>query len=271
MIHFYKIPGFYIGGLFGDFGSGKTLALIEHGVDCADYYKKGIAANFRIDETWLRHYATECKYKWFSQFGRVTYCKDVIDLLTQENKVILFDETGIELFSRGYKEKSRTEILEYIFKIRHYKNYMLFTAQGKEQIDKQLRERTSIFVYCKGFQLYDGKLGFARLIKRTLYYLDPYAFEKFEMLGKNKKIYPLWASNFRFRFSFCAQKEKILFRAYQSFDKSYRKIPMEYHDYDRLNSFSTLNSSSSRSTSTEAEHLSDPDQLRQATATFEGW
>lgn len=264
MIHFYKIPGFYIGGLFGAFGCGKTLALVEHGVDSANYFKKGIASNIRIDESWLRLYAKKCKYDWFAKFGRVTYCKDTLDLLTQENKVILFDEGGIELFSRGFKDRSRTELLEYIFKLRHYRNYMLYTAQGKEQIDKQLRDRTDIFVYCKGFQSYDKKLGHARLVKRSLYYLSPLAFEKFEMLGKNKLIYPIWASNFRFRITFCGLKEKILFRAYQSFDKSYRKIPMEYTDYDRINSFSVDR------TKQHEQCFLNPDQLRSFTTSSNG-
>jgi hypothetical protein len=230
MIHFYKIPDFYIGGFFGGFGSGKSLAMVEAGIDCANYYKKSIVANIRLDETYLRQYARKYNYDWFAKFGRVFYGPDCIDLLSQQNRIILFDEVGVHLFSRGFKDSSRVDILNSIFTIRQFRNYMIFTAQGKEQIDRQFRERVQVLAYCRGFAQFDSSLGHSRLITRRMFYLDPLAFEKFEELGKNKLIYPLWASNFRFHFSLCGERERMLFKAYKSFKPVPRLTKMEFYD-----------------------------------------
>ncbi|MEG3439003.1 zonular occludens toxin domain-containing protein [Pannus brasiliensis CCIBt3594] len=255
-IHFYKIPDFYMGGFFGGFGSGKSLSMVEAGVDCANFYRKSIVSNIRLDGHYLKQYAKKFGYTWFAKYGRVFYVSDTEDLLKQQNKIILFDEVGIHLFSRGFRDSSRKDILDSIFTIRQYQNYLIFTAQGKEQIDKQFRERCQVFAYCRGFAKYDSNLGHSRLFTRRMFYLDPFAFEKFEELGKNKLIYPLWASNFRFHFSICGERERMLFRAYKSFKPVFRTVPMEFFDGNRPIDYWLFDGSIS--SSSERERLPRP-------------
>lgn len=231
MLHLYKIPGFYVAGFFGSFGSGKSLALAEHAIDLANYFQRPIVTNMTMDTAAAKRYARKYKLTYFARFGRIRRYPDIEDLFAVENSIIILDEAGIDLFARNFKDKSRKHLLDALFRIRHYNNYLLYASQGKEQIDLQLRERSQIFCYCKGTQIYKPRLRRSNLLMRSQYYLDPYRFEFFQETGASKFFYPIWASGFRFGIRFCGLREKMLFDCYNSHDRRRSSRQMVFCEY----------------------------------------
>lgn len=217
MVHLYKVPDFYMAGFFGSFGSGKSLALLEHGIDLANFYKCRLAANIRLRPNMIKLYCRLYGFDWFRKFGRVLYCPDINDLFKLERCILLFDEVGSsDLFSRNFKSNSMHEVLrDKTFRCRHYKNKILFAAQRTGQVDKQLRDNCQLFVWCRGFSL-DYKM-----YSRSQFFLNRIAFDDFEERYQNKFIYPIWKSGFRWVTRLVGKKEGILFSCYDSFDRPY--------------------------------------------------
>lgn len=220
MLHLYKCPDTYIAGVVGEFGSGKSLFLVRNGLDCADFFHKKICTNIDLNEKECREYCRKYGLNWFASCGRIKIIKNPLELLSQEDSIILFDELAIDMFSRGFAEKSRKALIDRIVRPRHYGNFIIYGAQGKEQIDLQMRERTQVYVWCKGFAPYDIYKRRSNLIYRQIFFFKKAAFELFnDEFGQSKWIYPYWASGFRFELGLIGKREKDLFKCYNSFDK----------------------------------------------------
>lgn len=212
-----KIPGLYIAGFFGPFGSGKTLAMLEYGLQLANSLRLSLVFNFEVDPIFIRKYCRFRGFWWVSSCARISIKEYISDFFQSEDSVLFFDEAGSQLFSRHWMDASRSEVLDRIFRIRHYGNRLLFSAQDKAQVDKQLRDRCQILAWCRGFVVS------GRILSRNLFFFDPVSFEKFDENYQNKWIYPFWASKFRFDWRLVSENEKLLFRCYNSFDRPYSR------------------------------------------------
>ena len=215
----HKIPGAYVYGVFGGFGSGKSLFLVEKAIEFACYHRRSIAANFYLNESRIRAYGEKFGYSWL-RICRIKHSLSFDELLSQENSILLLDEAGVEIFSRNWKSRKSLE-LDSLFRIRHYRNKLLYAAQEWSQVDVQFRNMTHLCVWCRGFQYFPPS-GDSVLISRLLLYFNPYKFIDFlsKPLNKTKVIFPLVQSGFRFDFDIikARKKYKYLFDIYNSFD-----------------------------------------------------
>lgn len=216
----HKLPGCYVYGTFGSFGAGKTLHLVEQGIEFACYHRRPIAANFYLNEKYLRLYGKKFNYPWLT-ICRIKHSLTFEQLLAQENSILLLDEAGVEIFSRSWKDRKKQE-LDSLFRIRHYRNKLIYAAQDWSQVDIQFRRMTHICLWIRGFQVYPPQ-GDPVLVSRLILYFDPPKFEDFleDPLNKVKVVKPVVVSGFRYQFDIIKAKPKFkyLFACYNSFDQ----------------------------------------------------
>lgn len=198
-INIHKVPGCYICGFMGDFGTGKTLSLVEQGLKLAA--KKGlrVVANFKCNQKYLKEY---CKLKgypiifWHFQEIIENDYFSIVKLFSFKRAVIILDEAGLAMFSRGFKDSTRNAVFRELFQVRKNKSVILYSCQYLDQVDKQLRDNTQLWIITKGFQ-YNSKL-----YSRTQLALDR---ENFKRLVERpdlmtKIIYPIYLAKFRFTY-----------------------------------------------------------------------
>jgi len=218
----FKAPGCYVFGFFGEFGTGKTLSLIEQGFLFAAKFRRKICTNFYLNESEVRKFGRKYNLPWLS-VCLIKHSLSVDQLFHSQNSIILLDEAGISFFSRDWKALGKS-FTERFFKLRHYQNYLLYTAQDASQVDVQIRRRTHICVFCRGIQQvrfdHSSKSYRSDLLLRNNFAFDQHKFSKFDESIENrfKLLYPYWQSNFRFYLSPTGKKEQDLFKCYSSFD-----------------------------------------------------
>ena len=233
MPHLFKVPGAYVFALVGPFGSGKSLSMIELGLDAANFFEKPIASNFALNRGAIYRYAKHFGLNWIRDNIRscslINHYSDIRSLLEVEDSVILLDEGGVDLFSRGWNSSERKFWLDRLFRIRHYRNYLIYACQDIAQIDKQFRIMTHSIIYCDGFQLFNRSRRAFDLHIRKYFIFQQIDFEKFYTPDyRGKVIYPIYKSQLRFcfrplfllkLFGLRRIKEDYLFDCYNSFDK----------------------------------------------------
>ena len=224
-----KVPGAYVFGVFGGFGSGKSLYLVEKGIEFACYHRKQIAANFYLNDRVIREYGKKYNLDWL-KICRVKHSLSFEELLSQEKSILLLDEAGIEIFSRNWSQRKNVE-LDALFRIRHYKNKLIYAAQEWNQVDIQFRRMTHLCMWVRGFQMFPPH-GDPVLVSRLILFFNPYKFEDFikDPINKIKIVYPIVSTGFRFEFDVIKlnPKFKYLFAIYNSFD-SHRSRKREGH------------------------------------------
>jgi hypothetical protein len=214
-----KIPNLYSIGYVGDLGSGKTLSFVEDCLRLANSTRRPIATNFPLNPKAIKEYCKFAGLHWLRYNAILITEPDIFKLMAFRETILGMDEAAVELFARNFADKSRKLFIDNLVRLRHYRNTLLWAAQGTEQVDIELRRRTNLFTLCRGWQSkYDLKLKRTNLILRQRYYLDKLKFEKFEKLGLDKVFYPIINSGFRFEFNIVGTNEKLLFNCYDSYD-----------------------------------------------------
>lgn len=204
-LNLYKVPGAFVFAFTGHFGVGKTLLMTEQAIKMAEKYHLRIVANYEINYQAARRYCYHKGYKWFQSFGVITYQPDLYKLLHYNNSIILLDEAGVELFSRSFGGKEgqkRIELFDRLFRIRHFGSYLFYACQKHSQVDKQFRDMTHCWVWCRGFQKFDLFMRRSRLYARSAYAFSDIAYEEFlEERLAGKMLRTLLLSEFRYFYS----------------------------------------------------------------------
>lgn len=192
----YKIPGGFIYGFVGEFGTGKSLAMLEQGLRLANFYQRRLVVSFPVDLVALKKYCRLTGLKWFSNNGRVIVVDihnnftgqsdQVLELVSYDDSVILFDEAGIHFFSRGFKDSTRVKVFNRLFRIRHYGSFLLYTAQNREQIDIQLFRVTNNIIACRGFQRFSNKLKRSQLFSRSAFCFEKEKFLQWDQSSESR-------------------------------------------------------------------------------------
>jgi hypothetical protein len=197
-INIHKVPGVYIIGVMGDFGVGKTLSLVQQGLKIANHRKRRIVANFSCNYKYLKEY---CKIKGYNQINwrhiEIRNDQDLLKLVSCINAIILLDEAGLEMFSRNFKNQSRSDVLHEMFQIRKSKSMIMYSCQYIDQVDKQMKDNTQLWIYCKGFQ--ENEV----LYSRTQLAYDRNDFKRFTENPEkmSKIIWPIFLAKFRVSYS----------------------------------------------------------------------
>lgn len=221
MLKIYKVPGVFVACFVGKFGTGKTLSLIENALYTADAFELNIVANFQLNPAAMYAFAIRKKLKSFLA-GSLDYFQykdkliskisiismpgaQLLDLLQVQRSVILFDEAGVGLFARAFSDKKRTEILVKLFQIRKRRNILFYSCQNQDQIDKQLRDMTDIYIQCSASQKFSRQHKRSNLISRFQVLFDSSKWEQYNSsVARFKLVRPFLLSGFKFSFSHLA-------------------------------------------------------------------
>ncbi len=196
--------------IIGRFGEGKSLKLIELGCKLANEYQMRVIANFPINRKEFIAYGKSKGYKWihnvriihFDLFQRAMeltagdkrklgecLSKAIQEFLDNSNSVILFDEVGVYMNSRGWQSVT-IELLACIFQLRKENTHLICAFQNYAQVDKQLRENIQQYIFCTGVSKYSKALKLPRMYARFAYYYEP---EKFhQKMEKDANMLRSW-------------------------------------------------------------------------------
>lgn len=169
--------------IIGEFGSGKSLRLLEIGLETCERYRKGLTTNFPINKQELKKYCYIKGYKWCLQlikyekikFVSITNSSQLPKILERRNTVVLIDEAGIFLNSRSWLSVPK-DFLAALVQIRHDGIFIFFAAHFIEQVDKQVRETCQRVIICKASTKYSKKLQNDRIIFRWWHEFKPASF-----------------------------------------------------------------------------------------------
>jgi hypothetical protein len=233
MLNLYKMQGNFIYCFVGRFGVGKTLGLLEQGIKMANYYNLKLVTNFPINQKYLKEYCKKNKYKQINfkyidtdnflklneddqleflenqtQFSRKFIEENrgqsgLLYLFQQEKSIICLDEAGLKLFARNFKEEGRNDLFVEMFQLRKNRSFIFYSCQYINQVDKQLRDNTHMYIYCRGNQSFNRKKGYSVLKSRSVIAFTKEQFEMFmsKPEKQNKTIYPLYLSGWTFSWS----------------------------------------------------------------------
>jgi Zonular occludens toxin (Zot) len=239
----------------GLFGSGKSFALVGRTIELAEKGKLMIVSNIWFD---VRYYVAYCQamgYKWAAKCRLIYYdllMGNIVDMRTRRrlgdanvasmisdypNSVILFDEAGIHLNARFWKNTGK-EFLSSLFQLRHDNKTLLCGYQFYEQVDKQLREVIQLVVDCTSLAPKD-KSGRPRLVAYYRHYYEPLRFSKIIFENPSALQRWIWALKVEWRFLAIASfrywitkrrshPQYLVFKIYDSFVPSKRKKYQPY-------------------------------------------
>jgi len=223
-------PDAYICCAFGNPGAGKSAYMLQQSLHSANKFKKRIASNIRLNPRAILAYAKKYKLLWLVNqinlyldkkwsFSCFFYFYDsVLDLLFQDKSIIFLDELGINMFARSYREADRKLILERIFKVRHYGNFLYMTAQKIIQLDSQLEELLNCAIEITGFSPWDNKNNRGSLLFREIFCFTRDEYLIYTTTKKLKPLWKHWVCRGRFDFQFKEKSWSYVFACYPSFN-----------------------------------------------------
>jgi hypothetical protein len=173
--------------IIGKFGSGKSLYMLEIGLEVANRYRKPLVCNFELNYAAVRRYCELNKLSWFASCGRIIYvdvAKSGAFAMLRPGSVVLFDEVGVFINARNWKTLT-TDFAERLPRLRHFDIHLVCAFQFFDQVDKNIREQCQHWIVCESVTRYDNKLQMPRMLARYAYH---YETEKFEMYCFDVKL-----------------------------------------------------------------------------------
>lgn len=200
---FFKLPSSVdnLVGVTGEFGSGKTLFMLELAFHLCELYHKNLVVNFPINLNAAKHYCQVRDYKWFFTNGRVI-CVDLAiqglsEVFKRKGTVVVFDEGGVLINARNWS-KHGMDVLSPLFQVRHDDIHLIVGFQFVDQVDVQLRKCFQMWVVCGSLRRRDNKLRGPRIFGRSIYFYDRRQFEKLQddVQAKANLVRPWLASKY---------------------------------------------------------------------------
>jgi|GEM_PF-1836015 len=169
----FSVPNLTV--IFGQFGSGKSLYSLQIALYIANLYHKPLVTNFKLDPQGIRQYCINNNYRWFLGNGRCIFVdltkRPLIDILRPDS-VCIFDESGAGLNARNWS-RVPDDFNRDLVQLRHLNIHLICVCQFPEQIDKNIRELSQLWVWCRGLAQYDFGLRKPRLYFRFSYHYEP--------------------------------------------------------------------------------------------------
>lgn len=202
----------------GLFGTGKSYALISRAIELAESDKLMIVSNIWIDLAAYTDYCLTKGYKWAlkcrliyadlfaGKFVDIRHRKraigsecNITSLISDyPNSVIIFDEAGIHLNSRMWKDTG-SDFLASLFQLRHDNKTLLCGYQFYNQVDTQLRQLIQLIIICTAIAPRD-RTGQPRLKAFFRHHYEPIKYAEVEFKRPNALQGWLWALKVDFNF-----------------------------------------------------------------------
>jgi hypothetical protein len=240
----YKYPDNYISIAFGNPGAGKTAFAVEQTLLSANYFQKSISSNLHFNPRAVHRYAKKNNLYWLAQRTNPRYygyekfffqSPYLNEILSVDHKVILIDEIGMSMFARDTRENGRKVQLERLFKVRHYSNHIICTAQRYKQVDQHLRELINVCIQVIGYSPWDTINNRGNLIFRQLFYFSNDNYEIFDSRVK-KILWKYWVTRGDNFIQFKDSNWPLIFKSYKSFNpiKSHelKQNKLSFLDFD---------------------------------------
>jgi len=168
--------------IYGLPGRGKSLLMLQHGLEVAEKYQLRIVTNFCLDPLHLAYYCKINNYKWLWENlskGIVYYVsanKNFAQFLQIKNAVILLDEMGLYAPS-AQSWTLPPEAFNAVANNRKRCQHIVYAAQYPSQVNSSIHQICSNILYAEGLAVWDGKLKNERLMFKDVHLFQPAEFE----------------------------------------------------------------------------------------------
>jgi hypothetical protein len=175
-----------VSAIYGLPGRGKSLFSIYLGFFLAERYQKALVTNFPLKPLAAARYCQIMGYSWLSQNfnkGIIFYTDtrgkndNLLNIFLIKDSVILWDEVGSDLPSRGAIYNTPRKLLESLYQVRHSGQYLFVIAQSELQIDFALRSLVEEIFHCDAFLSYSPVLRNEAIDFRFVYRFMPDAYQ----------------------------------------------------------------------------------------------
>lgn len=168
--------------IYGLPGRGKSLLMLQHGLEIAEKYQLRIVTNFCLDPLNLAYYCKINGYKWLWENlpkGIVYYVsanKNFAQFLQIKNAVILLDEMGLYAPS-AQSWTLPPEAFNAVANNRKRCQHIVYAAQYPSQVNSSIHQICSNILYAEGLAVWDSKLRNERLMFKDVHLFQPAEFE----------------------------------------------------------------------------------------------
>lgn len=187
----YKLRPLYLPNLtaiVGQFGTGKSLYLLEVGLRIANLFKKKLVVNFPVDVKEVKKFCYAANLNWFYACGRIVQLNWGIDsfeklprLFDSGASVICFDEAGILINARNWRYHSQ-EFFENLNQLRSKNVHLILAFHFLDQVDKHLRLVVQHWIYCRSVTRPEPGWTIPKLKWRGAYHYDAESFAIYQNL-----------------------------------------------------------------------------------------
>jgi len=178
--------------IYGLPGRGKSLLMLQHGLQIAEKYQLRIVTNFCLDPFNLAYYCKINNYKWLWENlskGIVYYVsanKNFAQFLQIKNAVILLDEMGLYAPS-AQSWTLPPEAFNAVANNRKRAQHIVYCAQYPSQVHSSIHQICSNILYAEGMAVWDDKLRNERLMFKDVHLFQPAEFEVWFRDPKTRK------------------------------------------------------------------------------------
>jgi hypothetical protein len=200
----YKLRPLFLPNLtaiVGQFGTGKSLYLLELGLRLANLLKKKLVVNFPINVVEVKKFCYAARLDWFYACGRIIQLDWNIDsfeklpqLLSFGSSVICFDEAGILINARNWRHHSQ-QFFESLNQLRSKNVHLILAFHFLDQVDKHLRMVIQHWIYCRAKSDPEPGWTIPKLKWRGTYHYDAESFAIYQNLiqvrvkrGRRRKL-----------------------------------------------------------------------------------
>jgi len=173
-------------------GRGKSLLMLQHGLEIAEKSQLRIVTNFCLDPLNLAYYCKINNYKWLWENlpkGIVYYVsanKNFAQFLQIHQAVILLDEMG--LYAPSVQSWTLPpEAFNAVANNRKRCQHIVYAAQYPSQVNSAVHQICSNILYAEGLAVWDSQLRNERLMFKDVHLFLPAEFEVWFRDPKTRK------------------------------------------------------------------------------------
>ena len=208
-------------GIVGEIGRGKSWTMLKRALEYCNRKERTLVTNYILDVSILQEYCERKGYYWLADniWDRHVFIESphTLSALFIPESVVCIDEAGIFINSRNFKSIP-IQLLADLRQSRKDGIDVFWVSQTDSEVDKQWRELTQYFVYCRSLISWNQQERRPELIWKRIY---TFTASDFAYWKRNFKDF---SSHFKTRFAYSTDYEggmlnnsdRILFQAFNS-------------------------------------------------------